>query len=60
VEQRTVLVLHHYLGFTFPEIARILGVPVGTAKSRIHRATTAMREALTTDHVPSPHRGQVA
>jgi len=49
VEQRTVLVLHHYLGYSFPEIASALGVPVGTAKSRVHRATAAMRAALLAD-----------
>lgn len=49
VDQRTVLVLHHYLGYSFPEIAATLGVPVGTAKSRVHRATAAMRAALLAD-----------
>lgn len=29
VEHRTVLVLHHYLGYTFPEIAMTLGIPRG-------------------------------
>jgi len=60
VEHRTVLVMHHYLGYTFPEIAETLGIPVGTAKSRIHRATVAMRAALTADNDPSKQRGQVA
>jgi RNA polymerase sigma factor (sigma-70 family) len=49
VEQRTVLVLHHYAGYSFPEIADALGIPVGTAKSRVHRATNAMRAALVAD-----------
>jgi RNA polymerase sigma-70 factor (ECF subfamily) len=49
VDQRTVLVLHHYAGYSFPEIADALGIPVGTAKSRVHRATSAMRAALTAD-----------
>jgi len=49
IEQRTVLVLHHYAGFTFPEIASALGIPVGTAKSRVNRATAAMRAALRAD-----------
>ena len=49
VEQRTVLVLHHYAGYSFPEIADTLGIPVGTAKSRVHRATSAMRAALKAD-----------
>ena len=60
VEHRTVLVMHHYPGYTFPEIAVLLGIRVGTAKSRLHRATAAMREALTSDPSPSLHRGQVA
>ena len=49
VDQRTVLVLHHYVGYSFPEIAETLGIPVGTAKSRVHRAVEAMRAALTAD-----------
>ena len=54
VEQRSVLVLHHYLGYSFPEIASVLGIPVGTAKSRVHRATVAMRAALQAD-AQTPH-----
>lgn len=49
IEQRTVLVLHHYAGYSFPEIAHALDIPVGTAKSRVHRATGAMRAALRAD-----------
>jgi RNA polymerase sigma-70 factor (ECF subfamily) len=48
-DQRAVLVLHHYVGFPVPEIADVLGVPVGTVKSRIFRATQAMRAALAAD-----------
>jgi RNA polymerase sigma-70 factor (ECF subfamily) len=46
VEQRAVLVLHHYLGLSPAEIAETLGVPAGTARSRLHYATEAMRAAL--------------
>jgi len=61
IEHRTVLVMHHYLGYTFSEIATTLGIPVGTAKSRIHRATAAMREALSGNASRTPmHRGQMA
>lgn len=45
-EQRTVVVLHFYSGFSAAEIARILGIPEGTARSRLHYATEAMRAAL--------------
>ena len=48
-EQRAVVVLHYYNGFSAAEIARILGVPEGTARSRLHYATEAMRAALAAD-----------
>jgi len=46
VEHRTVLVLRLYLGLTVEESAATIGIPVGTAKSRLHYATEAMRLAL--------------
>ena len=48
-QQRAAVVLHYYLGLSVPEIAEILGVPSGTAKSRLHYATAAMRAALEAD-----------
>lgn len=48
-DQRAVLVFHHYLGLTLPEVAERLGIPVGTAKSRLHYATAALRAALEAD-----------
>jgi RNA polymerase sigma-70 factor (ECF subfamily) len=48
-EQRSILVLHHYLGQTSAEIAETLGVPAGTVRSRLHYAHRAMRAALEAD-----------
>ena len=48
-EQRAVLVFHHALGLTMPEIADHLGIPLGTAKSRLFYATAAVRAALDAD-----------
>jgi RNA polymerase sigma-70 factor, ECF subfamily len=48
-EQRAVVVLHFYSGFSAAEIARILGIPEGTARSRLHYATEALRAALEAD-----------
>jgi RNA polymerase sigma-70 factor, ECF subfamily len=48
-EHRAVLVLHHYLGFTDDEAAAALSVPPGTVKSRLNRATSALRSALEAD-----------
>jgi RNA polymerase sigma-70 factor (ECF subfamily) len=45
-DQRAVLVLRHYLGLSPQEIAELLGVPEGTARSRLHYAHRAMRAAL--------------
>jgi len=48
-ELRAVIVLHHYLDLTLPDVAATLGIPVGTAKSRLHRALGLMRAALDAD-----------
>ena len=48
-EQRAILVLHHYLGYAPAEIAENLGIPAGTARSRLHHAHRAMRAALEAD-----------
>ena len=49
IEHRTIVVLHHYLGFTVEDAAATIGIPVGTAKSRLHYATDALRAALEAD-----------
>jgi RNA polymerase sigma factor (sigma-70 family) len=48
-EHRVVLVLHHYLGYSDDEAAAVLAVPVGTFKSRLNRATSALRAELEAD-----------
>jgi len=48
-EHRAILVLHHYEGYAPSEIAEILGIPAGTARSRLHHAHRAMRAALDAD-----------
>lgn len=41
--QRTAVVMRFYLEFTPTEIAEVLGIPVGTAKSHIHRGLERLR-----------------
>jgi len=41
VDQRVILALHYLADLPIREVARALGIPEGTAKSRLH---TAMRE----------------
>lgn len=45
-EHRAVLVVHHYLGLSDTEAADALGIPPGTFKSRLSRATAALRAEL--------------
>jgi len=45
-ELRVVVLLSDVEGFSYEEIAQILGVPVGTVKSRLHRARRFLRDRL--------------
>jgi len=42
-DARAVVVLHYYFDLSLPEVAATIGVPVGTAKSRLNRALTQLR-----------------
>jgi RNA polymerase sigma factor (sigma-70 family) len=46
VEQRAVIVTHFYLGCPISEVADILGIPIGTTKSRLSRGLEALRDAF--------------
>ena len=59
-EQRAVLVLQHYLNYSHTQMADVLGVPIGTVRSRLHGARTAMRAALEADARPGPATGWLA
>jgi RNA polymerase sigma factor (sigma-70 family) len=59
LQQRAVLVFHHYLGLSISEVAARTGLPVGTAKSRLHNATKALRASIEADSrgtLPSQER----
>ena len=43
---RAIVVLHYFLGMPLPEASAVLGIPLGTAKSRLHRALGLMRSAI--------------
>lgn len=45
-QDRMILVLHHVEGRPVAEIARSLGIPVGTAKWRLHAARGALEKAM--------------
>lgn len=45
-DQRLIVLLHDVEGYELHEAAAILGIPLGTAKSRLHRAHGRLRECL--------------
>jgi RNA polymerase sigma-70 factor (ECF subfamily) len=49
IDHRAVVVLHHYLDLPLDRVADILGIPVGTAHSRLHHAMRGLRAALDAD-----------
>ena len=51
-ESRAVLVLHFYLGLPLTDVAAALDIPVGTAKSRLHRGLGEMRASINGDLEP--------
>jgi RNA polymerase sigma-70 factor (ECF subfamily) len=59
-ELRAIVVLHYYLELTLPETAQALGLPVGTVKSRLHRALAALRLTVSSEDraASSPTRAQ--
>jgi len=46
IDQRSVIALHYYLDLPMREVAAILGIPFGTAASRLHRGLEVMRAAM--------------
>ena len=48
-EHRAILVLHFFVGLSVIEIAETLGIPVGTAGSRLHYAVRSIRAACEAD-----------
>ncbi len=48
-EHRVIVLLHDTEGYKLTEIQELTGVPVGTIKSRLHRARARLRQILTED-----------
>jgi RNA polymerase sigma-70 factor, ECF subfamily len=48
-EHRAVFVLHHHVGMPMATVADVVGVPLGTAKSRLHYATRLLQAAIAAD-----------
>lgn len=60
-EQRAVVVLVYYVDLPLADAAQAMGIPLGTAKSRLNRATRALRAAIEADdREPFRVREQIA
>ena len=49
IDQRAVMVLHFYIDLPLTDAANVLDIPVGTAKSRLHRGLETLRSAIAAD-----------
>lgn len=56
-DHRALVVLHYYLGLSLPEAAAALGISLGAAKSRLHRAITSLRRTFL-ETAPAARGGQ--
>jgi RNA polymerase sigma-70 factor (ECF subfamily) len=56
LDQRAVFVLHHHVGLPLVAVAEVLDIPDGTARSRLHYATRALRAAFETAREPQDLR----
>ncbi|HHW25716.1 MAG TPA: sigma-70 family RNA polymerase sigma factor [Firmicutes bacterium] len=51
---RTVIVLSDIRGYSYQEIADMLGISIGTVKSRLHRGRMTIRKLLPAEQIASP------
>jgi len=45
-DQRSLVAMHDMEGYSLPELAEMLDTPVGTLKSRLHRARSRLKELI--------------
>jgi RNA polymerase sigma-70 factor, ECF subfamily len=60
IQQRTLMVLRFYADLSLPEAAAVLDIPVGTAKSRLHRGLATLRVSLSADRPATDTRARSA
>jgi RNA polymerase sigma factor (sigma-70 family) len=55
-DHRVVLSLHDIEDYSLPELAQIMDIPLGTLKSRLHRARARLRELLAAERIIAADR----
>ena len=51
---RAIIVLHYFVGMPLSDVAATLAIPIGTVKSRLHRALGEMRVAIDAEPILAP------
>jgi len=60
-EQRAAVILVYYMDLPLADAAEAMGIPLGTTKSRLNRATSALRAVIEADNrEPSRLAGRIA
>ena len=57
-ETRLPIILKHYYGYSYEEIGQMVGVPLGTVKSRVHNGISRLREELKLDDQKTSANGR--
>ena len=55
-DHRVVLSMHDIEDYSLPELAQIMDIPLGTLKSRLHRARARLRELLAAERIVAADR----
>ncbi len=55
-EQQHILELRFFADLELTEIALVLGIPLGTVKSRLHRALSVLRKRLIQEYAEAVYR----
>jgi RNA polymerase sigma factor (sigma-70 family) len=55
-DHRVVLSMHDIEDYSLPELSKIMEIPIGTLKSRLHRARAKLRELLARERIDESER----
>jgi RNA polymerase sigma-70 factor (ECF subfamily) len=55
-DHRVVLSMHDIEDYSLPELSQIMDIPLGTLKSRLHRARARLRELLAAERIDAADR----
>ena len=57
-KSKEIIVMHYYSGLKLSEIAAVLGIPLGTCKSRLNTALTSLEKHLVGNNIVTANKGE--